>query len=63
MKSEGIQEASVNSGLCACWQVVNHLSQPPSPFYSAYFGDRVLLFAQAILDHGARILSFLVLLE
>jgi hypothetical protein len=44
-------------------QVLNHLSQDPSPFYSGYFGDRVLLFAQAILDHDPRILSFLLLLE
>jgi hypothetical protein len=79
MKWEGIQEASVvfltfihfsflwigvwTQGFVFARQVLNHLSQDPSPFYSGYFGDRVLLFAQAILDHDPRILSFLLLLE
>jgi hypothetical protein len=79
MKSEGVQEASVvfvtfilfyflgigvwTQGLELGRQLLNHLSQAPSPFHSGYFGDKFLLFAQAILDHGPPILSFQLLLE
>jgi hypothetical protein len=36
--------------------------RPPTFFFSAYFGDQVLLLAQASLDHHPPILSFLLLL-
>jgi hypothetical protein len=35
------------------------LNLAPSPFYSGYFGDRVLLFTQAGLNYDPPILSFL----
>jgi hypothetical protein len=38
------------------------LSHASSSFFSSYFGDRVLLFAQAILDCDLPILSFPLLL-
>jgi hypothetical protein len=37
----------LNSELCTCWQVFFHKSHASSPFCSGYFGDMVLLFAQA----------------
>jgi hypothetical protein len=54
---------SLNSGLCACWQMLHHLSYTSSPFYSSYFADKVSLFAQASLNHNHPILCFLTLLE
>jgi hypothetical protein len=39
-------------------QELYHFSHASSPFCSGYFGDGVLLFAQASLDHDPTILCF-----
>jgi hypothetical protein len=51
---------SLNSGLAFARQALSCLSHTSSPFYSDYFGDRFLLFAQTGLDCDSPILHFYI---
>jgi hypothetical protein len=44
------QYCDLNSGFAFAKQALYHLSHTSSLFCSGYFGDRVLLFAQAVLS-------------